>query len=234
MADRRLYRTREVRLRPLLPLAVLWCCAFVFLGGLALQQQVPYSQLLLDPNSINRVPWYTGLVSNLGILGWTTATVAAFFGAWVSHFGGRPGAANLLGRGGLLSALLLFDDLFQLHILVKPLLGIPKVVVYACYLALAIWWVVGRWREVARTRVELLAAAGLALGLSVVADRVAAPLPFLSADTALLIEDAAKFLGVLAWAQYFSLTTCDIVRSIVGGLRAGMGEPIDGAALESA
>lgn len=220
MAERRTNRTVGSRLRPLVPLAVIWMFGLALLGGLVVQRQVPYDQLLLDPNSLNRVPWYTGLVSNLGVLGWSVATTAGFFGAWIGHHGGRPNAAILLSRGAVLSTVLLLDDLFQLHVAVKPLFGISKPVVYLCYLLVAVWWLATQHQEIRRTRIELLAAAGIAFAASIVFDQAGAATSALSTQSALVIEDAAKFLGVLAWALYFVLTSSDIVRSIVAELRA--------------
>jgi hypothetical protein len=225
MSDRRTNRTGLSRLRPLLPLVCIWFLGCVLLTGLVLQRQVPYNELLLDPNSINRVPWYTGLVSNLGILCWTTATATAFFGAWLARFGGRPAASTMLARGAVLSSILLLDDLFQLHVAVKPLFGVSKPMVYACYLAVAGWWVVTQRTEIRRTRAELLLAALAAFGGSVIVDQLGAALPLLNADRSLLVEDACKFLGVLAWAQYFVLTSSDIGRSIVTELREQASRP---------
>lgn len=227
MAERRTRRTRAARLRPLLPLAGIWFAGVALLVVLALQREVPYDQLLLDPNSVNKAPWYTGLVSNLGILGWTTATAAAFFGAGVARYGGRPAAATLLHRGALLSTILLFDDLFQLHVALKPLFGVSKSVVYLGYVLVAAWWVATQYREIRRTRMELLLAAGAAFALSVLFDQFGPSLPRLSDQAVLLLEDAAKFLGVLAWAQYFSLTASDIMRSIVNELRAAAAAPVE-------
>lgn len=215
MAERRTTPTSASRLRPLIPLAAMWLSACLFLTLLLAQNQVPYDQLLLDPNSVNKVPWYTGLISNLGILGWTTATATGFFGAWVAHYGSRPSAATLLRRGAVLSTILLLDDLFQLHVAVKPLFGVSKPMVYVAYLAVAAWWAVTQRREIRRTRSELLVAAVLAFGTSIVADQIAEPLLGLGPQTALVVEDAAKFLGVLAWAQYFVLTSVDIATSIL-------------------
>lgn len=223
MTERRTNRTGLSRLRPLLPIAIIWAIGLVFLVGLALQRQVPYDELLLDPNNVAGIPWYTGLVSNLGILGWTTATVTAVFGAWIAHYGNRPAAARMLLHGAVLSAVLLFDDLLQLHVILKPALGIPKIAVYIAYLAIAGWWVVSQWRELRRTRAELLVAAGAAFAISIGLDQVAAIVPWLTASQRLLGEDAAKFLGVLAWAQFFTLTTSSIVTSIVTELRAAAG-----------
>ncbi|MGH1488367.1 MAG: hypothetical protein ACRBK7_03080 [Acidimicrobiales bacterium] len=203
-----------------MPLAGIWFLGCSLLVGLVLQRQVPYGELLLDPNSLNKVPWYTGLVSNLGILCWTTATSTAFFGSWLARFGGRQAASVMLGRGAVLSAILLLDDLFQLHVAVKPLFGISKAVVYLAYLLVAGWWVATQRKEIQRTRSELLLASLAAFGGSVVVDQLGDAIPLLDAQAALLIEDACKFLGVLAWAQYFVLTSSDIVKSIVGELRA--------------
>lgn len=219
MSERRTNRTGLSRLRPLVPIAVIWTMGLVFLVGLALQRRVPYDELLLDPNNVAGVPWYTGLVSSLGILGWTTATVTGFFGAWVAHYGNRPAAARMLVHGAVLSTVLLFDDLLQLHVILKPAVGIPKIAVYVAYLLFALWWVASQWRELRRTRAELLLAAGAAFTVSIGLDQVAGLVPWLGPDQRLLIEDAAKFLGVLAWAQFFTLTSGAIVTSIVTELR---------------
>lgn len=215
---------------PLLPLAGLWLVGLAVIGVLLAQRQVPYEELLLDPNTVNSIPWYTGLVSNLGILGWTTATATGFFGAWVAAFGGRPGAAGMLWRGALLSTTLLLDDLFQLHVAVGPL-GVPKVAVYLAYLVGAGAWIVTQHREIRRTRAELLIAAGLAFGVSILVDQTGGALPVLGQQGALVVEDASKFLGVLAWAEYFVLTSGDIVTSIVKRQRAEQAESAGAAAL---
>lgn len=226
MTERRSTRAGLSRLRPLLPLVGIWFLGCLFLVGLVLQRQVPYGELLLDPNSLNKVPWYTGLVSNLGILCWTTATSTAFFGSWLARYGGRPAAATMLGRGGLLSTVLLLDDLFQLHVAVKPLFGVSKAMVYVVYLAVAGWWVLTQQREIRRTRSELLLASLFAFGGSVFVDQFGSRLPLLNDEALLLVEDACKFLGVLAWAQYFVLTSSDIVKSILGELRAKAAAPL--------
>jgi hypothetical protein len=131
----------------------------------------------------------------------------------------------MLLHGAALSAVLLFDDLLQLHVILKPAIGIPKMAVYVAYLIVALWWVVGQWWELRRTRSELLVAAGGAFAVSIGLDQVADLLPWLSPDQILLLEDAAKFLGVLAWAQFFTLTSGAIVTSIVTELRQAAAHP---------
>ncbi len=211
MNERRTERSPIAGLRPIAPLAVLWFGGSVLLLALVKQNAVPIEELLLDPTSYNKLPWYTGMISNLGVLGWTTATVAAAGAGWVSRLGGRQRAAQMLRGGSLLSALLLLDDLFQLHIVVSKTIGTPKAGFYAMYFGLALWWSVGAAAELRRTRWPLLAAAGAAFGGSVVVDQLGTP-----SELSLLVEDSLKFLGILAWAQYYVLTARDITRSIVG------------------
>ncbi len=210
MSDRRTRRTLSAGLRPLLPLAVLWLAGSLLLYLLIRQEAVPHEQLLLDPNSYSRLPWYAGMVSNFGILGWTTGAVAAAGGAWISRLGSRSTAAELLRGGSLLSALLLLDDLFQLHVVVTKALSMPKVAFYGVYIGLGAWWALSNRAEVMRTRWQLLVAAGAALAGSAIADQIAP-----RTGNGLVIEDSLKFLGILAWAQFYVITGRDITRSII-------------------
>jgi hypothetical protein len=191
-----------------LPLVATWTAGSLLLVALAGQDAVPYEDLLLDPNATGRLPWYTGLISSLGVLGWTVAAVAAAAGAWISGQGGREQARQCLGGGALLSVLLLVDDLFQLHVVVSLGLGLSKVWFYGLYLLLGSWWLAHGRREIRRTRWPLLAAAAVALAGSVGVDQLVPPsLP------ALVAEDSCKFLGILAWGLYFVCTGRDIARS---------------------
>jgi hypothetical protein len=197
------------------PLLILWATAGLFLVALLMQRAVPFDQLVLDANRIAGVPWYIGLLSNLGIVGWSVAAAAAGGGAWVSVLGHRHGAERMLRGGAVLSILFLLDDLFQIHMLADPVIGVPKSAIMAGYATLTLWWLGANVREIARTRTGVFAAALLALMLSVVTDRLGTAGGRLGPLTSLALEDGLKFLGILAWAQYYLLTAADIVRSVV-------------------
>ncbi|MEZ5407339.1 MAG: hypothetical protein R2761_04890 [Acidimicrobiales bacterium] len=220
MTERRARRLLSASLRPLLPLAAVWAVASVFLGALAAQRVIPYEQLVLDPNAYGDIEWYTGLVSNLGILGWTSATVVAATGGWLAGQAGRPGARALLRGGALYSSLLLLDDLFQLHVVVTHALGTPKAAFYAGYVVLGCWWAWTNAGELSRTRWPLAAAAVAALSLSVVVDQGVPP-----GSVALVAEDSCKFLGIVAWSLYFVLTGRDIALSVLTPPPAQMSHP---------
>lgn len=210
MTERRSGPSWRSGFRPLVPLTVLWLLGSAFLVTMVRQNGIPYADLLLDPAQFDRRPWYTGLISNLGVLGWAVAAVAAGGGGWLAGIGGRDQAGQLLRGGSLLSGLLLLDDLFQFHIIVPKTLGAPKMAFYGLYAGLGTAWAYSNRSEFSRTRWHLLVAALLALGGSAFIDFAGD-----GRSTSLLAEDSAKFLGILAWALYFVLTVGDISRSIV-------------------
>jgi len=208
--DRRSLR-RTKQLRVVVPLLVVWLCAGLGLALVLRTGGIDDAQLLLDPAALAGLPWYTGLISNVGVLGWTVAAVAAAAGARVCALGDRPAAARFLRQAALLGGLLTIDDLFLLHSSVFPeAFGVSKRVILIGYLALAGMWVLGNTAEIRRTRWGLLAAAGCALVVSVGIDQFAR-----TQDWALVAEDTAKFLGIAAWATYFTLTSRDIAESIL-------------------
>ena len=94
--------------------------------------------------------------------------------------------------------------------MVSEAVGVPKPAAQALVLVPLGAWVVRFWPDIARTRYPVLLASLGANGLSVVVDTLVNPG---MGDGAVLYEDGPKFLGVLAWATYFVLTTCDIARS---------------------
>jgi hypothetical protein len=108
--------------------------------------------------------------------------------------------------------MLLVDDLFQIHAILLPTeLGVPKVLVEALIGAAIIRWFVKHRREIRRTHVHLLWAAMIGLVGSITVDAVLSPAP---GDSWLVVEAGSMFLGQLAWATYFVVTTRDIGRSV--------------------
>lgn len=213
MADRRQRPSVGWQLADLLPLAIVWAVAIAVVTVAGLQRSVPVSELFLDPASVAGVPWWTGLLSQLGLLGWTIAAAAAGGGAWLAGRLGRHTAAVFLGSGALLTALLLADDLLQVHAVLLPGIGIDKPLSQLLIVAPAPVWALTQHREILRTRWLVFVAAILGFAVSTGVDMWWAPT---AGDTGrTLVEDGAKFLGICAWAQYFTMTTADIARSVL-------------------
>jgi hypothetical protein len=194
--------------RSIVPLFCVWGFGFLVLAASAAQGHV--RELFLDPSYANGGAWWTGLVSQLGILGWTTAVASAAWAAWIARHTGRRAAAQFLYRGALASVVLLVDDLVGVHSMFWALGPLGKPFGLTLVLSpVAAWFWVYR-SDIRRTRWVLLAGAFVANALSIVADTLGhGSVSNLSA----LLEDGPKFLGILAWATYFVASTYDIARS---------------------
>ncbi len=193
------------------PLLAMWAAGGSVLAFVGAQRSVALEQLFLDPAYLAGEPWYTGVLSDLGVLGWASATVTALWGGWVASQTGRPTAARFLRAAALVSAILLADDLFQLHADLLRFLGLPKGIRQLVIVLPAVVWLVRYAADIARTRWVILVGALIGFGASLLVDGLAAP----GSTVGLFVEDSAKLLGVLAWTQYMVLTSLDIMRSTI-------------------
>ena len=202
----------RTQLRPIAPVFLVWLGGMAVLGLVASRDTGHRAELLLDPTDTGGLPWYVGLVSNLGIVGWCVASIAAFFASLAARTGNRLAAASMLRGGSMLCGLLLLDDLFLLHSNVLPkAIGVPKLLVVTIYGLIAVSWVLANLYELRRTRYPILVLASGALGASIAIDAIFKP----SGDFGLLAEDGGKFLGILAMATFFGLTASDVQGSVI-------------------
>jgi len=106
------------------------------------------------------------------------------------------------------------DDVFALHSSVlNDVSWLPRFAAQLLVATPALFWVLRYMGDIKRTRFVILFAALASLAASVLVDRSGV----LSGDTALLVEDGFKFLGILAWTQYFAMTSRDIADSAISG-----------------
>lgn len=197
---------------------MLWLVGLVVLFAARMQTATPLRTLLLDPAHLTGSKWYTGALSNLGILAWTAGVVFACAGAWVSRRIGRSSAARFLAFGALATLILLLDDVFALHASpLKRALGGSKNTAQVLIILPVVVWVLVFYEDIRRTRSALLFAAMSSLAGSVAIDVVVG----LQGDTQLLVEDGLKFLGILAWSQYFAITSRDIAASAIASVQNG-------------
>lgn len=204
---------------PLLLPAYLATAGLLGLGLLAEQLKgIPFGNFTRDPANILRMPFYTGALSNVGILLWcATAAICLFSAAVLRESLQAWGMRAFLLASGLFSGLLLFDDLFLLHEVVFPrYLHLHQNVLYAGYALMLLLCMVWFRRLILRTDfLILLCAAGL-LGSGMVADLLTDQ----AADTSLkfLIEDGLKLFGIVSWFIYYA-------RVSLLGVRDGLPAP---------
>jgi hypothetical protein len=169
--------------------------------GIAYTSDVPVTDLLRDPSATLDGAWYVGLVSIAGVALWAAAAAICLL-----CLGGNPtpGQRSLLLAGGITSVILGVDDAFLLHEALKNGMGIPSPVTIGVYgvIAIVLFW---RAWPYLKTRPDLavFVVAVVLFAISVVLDAAGEanlPTPPYSA----VIEDSAKFLGLVSWVTFFA------------------------------
>lgn len=163
---------------------------------------VPYPDLTMDPATRVGFPRYVGALSYLGVAAWFTGAACALFAA--SLLETRTDRARYLLALGLLTAWLGFDDLFLVHEGAgRILLGSERGedIIFGLYAVIGAALLLLHRRVLPTTPVPVLVAAGAFFAASVGVDR-----PHLELPGQFLLEDGAKFVGIVLWATYLILT----------------------------
>ncbi len=187
----------------LLPVFVLM---IVFLGFAKLSD-VPVTNLLRDPNAVLDGAFYVGLFSTAGIALWAAAAAICvlLLSAGVE---GQP--RTLLTAGAVVSLVAVVDDAYLIH---ETLPG-PAVVVFSLYgfVAVVLFW--RAWSYlIGRPNVSVFVVSIVLLALSLMLDFKVFTIP-----GSAIIEDIAKFLGIVAWVTFFGGFCRDLIitREITG------------------
>ncbi len=142
--------------------------------------------LTRDPTDVAGVPWWVGSISRLTNLCWAVAATVNILAARVSVTSRRR---PWLLLGGL-CAMIAIDDTWLVHEEIMPSVGVPEAALLAMYPLIVLLLVRWFW-SLRRTAAgaAVLTGAGMLAG-SLVTDA------FL---TGLVVEDALKLAGVVAW-----------------------------------
>ena len=164
-----------------------------------LQAGIQISYFTSDPSATVGEPSYIGLVSNVGILLWSGAAALCFFAFAMlrRRIPNEKKLSSFLLFSGLLTTLLLLDDLFLLHSNVHGSLDVPNWLILAGYMAIGFLYLIRFAATIRETEyVPLIFALGF-FGLSAVVD--ATPGNYSGQQ---LAEEGAKLLGIVSWAVY--------------------------------
>lgn len=180
---------------------------------------VPFSHLSRDPATALGGPFVTGYLSYLGACLWCAAATVALFSALLTRGGACGGRdAVFFLATGLLSGLMLADDLFMVHDgLVPYLLGDVERWNLALYALLAGAHLLAFAPLIRRTCLPLLAAAGCAFAASVLVDVQLIPL---AESRRHLAEDGFKFVGIANWAAWVTTACLQRLRASGAGVAA--------------
>lgn len=165
----------------------------------------PVSAFTRDIAAIADINPLNGLVSSIGITLWAAATAVAGFGAWMSRSGSVP-SKQCLGAIAGLSGILLLDDLFMVHeVFFGQVLGVSEIFPFGLYGLLALLWLGYWYRQILELPLAPLWLSALAFGISFATDALDAA-ALLGSDYGYLVEDGAKFIGIVNWVVFVGLS----------------------------
>lgn len=174
--------------------------ALVVVAALLLQPWFDPRLAFMDPiiagQTADCCHLYYGAASNLGALYMASAAVACLFAAAALGPVAERGGFRFLLTAGLVSGWLCLDDLFLLHEGVAPKLGVPQTAALAFDAALIAAYLFLNRQRLLAGQAPLLLLALVGLGLSTGIDVV------LHSPSVVAVEDAAKLLGLAAWAGF--------------------------------
>jgi hypothetical protein len=173
---------------------------------------VKMAKLSMDPLAQLKQPFYLGMISNLGILLWmATASVTLFASFHLTDGVAHPQRASFLRWVGILSLMLMCDDLLMLHEQVFPkYLYIPGRLVYVAYLTYTFLLILKFWRLIlSQDNYKFLILAYFFFGMSIAIDIDMFP-------GGIDIEDSFKILGLTTYTYYFITLSSDWLKDSRG------------------
>jgi len=164
---------------------------------------ISMDNLTRDPAQVRHFPVYIGLLSNIGSIMWCLAAAISLFTAgYIWRINGRAQESSFLGVIGLITCLLMIDDLFLVHDVIFPVyFHIPEIAMYIFYVSIAILM----YKYFAlfiqhNTEYTILMLSILLTGISVIMDMNIFP-------GGIDVEDTFKLFGITAYSYYCVVTS---------------------------
>jgi hypothetical protein len=176
--------------------------------GFAEFADVPVASLFRDSNAVLGGPFYVGSFSAIGVALWAAAGAMCIL---VLSTGMSGAAGKLLIAGAVVSITLGADDALLLHEAAESKLGIPELVFFSLHaiVVIVLFWPVRRYLA-SRPNIGVLVGSIGLLGVSLVVDQgVSQSFPHQP-----IIEDVAKFLGIVLWVAFFGGFCHAILRTV--------------------
>lgn len=159
---------------------------------------------------------FLGILSQIGILFWCVSSSICLFCALIitqKHYIWQN-LANFLQFFGLITLILLLDDLFLLHESIFPqLLKIPEEFVYFCYGISVLIGLIKFKKIIIQTEWTILLLSLIFFSFSLILDEII--LLNYSVGLKILLEDGFKLLGIASWFCYFGLVCLKVAQSAI-------------------
>jgi hypothetical protein len=187
---------------------LLYFVPLLFLAAIyviSLQLNVDMGLFFRDPVSIAGLPSVAGIVSSIGVMFWTISATLCLFSWGVLR--GRLSQASFstfLLCAGLMTTILLFDDLFLFHENLYPkYFGISEKYIYLGYASLIVCGMVKFRNNILDTDYVILLSCLTFFASSLLVDQFQQQIQDVIGGTRILLEDGFKLLGIVGWFGYF-------------------------------
>lgn len=194
----------------------LYIAGFVILAlGLAASQafDIPMRHLLGDPAQITGSEFYVGILSNLTVITWAAgAYVALYTWSLLSRVGAETEWIRFFKLGGLLTLVLMLDDLFMFHESIFPdYLFLPHLtglnpnekILFGIYGLFTIYYIYSSRHTFEKTPWIHFAVALGFFATSFLIDRGIGKYLVPNRTARILVEDGSKFLGTIGWSWFY-------------------------------
>lgn len=188
----------------------------VAIGVVSILYQIPIPNLTKDTTAIAHIHPLSGVLSNLGILLWCVAGTACAFAALILRSVKSRETYLFLLSSSLLSAYMMFDDLFQFHEDLSVRIGLNENVIYIILGIAVLTYLVYFRKIIFQTDIIVFLIALAFLALSLVVDKIGGLLRLIMhRDWEYFIEDGAKWIGIVFWCSYYIKTSFHFTTRII-------------------
>jgi hypothetical protein len=162
-----------------------------------------------DVTAAGEVPFYAGMVSQLGVILWSATAAICLFTALVLRYQNQnPTAQRFLFQAGTLTAVLLFDDVYLVHDSVFPeYLHISEKYVFVLYFIWCLVFLLLNLPEILSSEFLILGVALVMFGVSVFFDGARLykyEQLGITRNISTFLEDVPKFFAGATWLFYFT------------------------------
>jgi hypothetical protein len=186
--------------------------------------RITLSYFTRDISAIGNLPFFAGLVSQLGGLFWSTALAICLFAFFIlKRQGQNVSSRRFLLQAAILTGVLLLDDFFLFHEDIGPdYLHLSEKLIVPAYGLIALGFLFYNLREILASEYLILGLAFAFFGLSILMDAVHLEKYgrlgwIFNEQFSIFLEDGFKFVGVITWLVFFSRYAYQRIVSLLPG-----------------
>lgn len=170
-------------------------------------RDIPYENLVRDPNAIANLPKYIGFISQFGIFLWFASVGICFMGYFLIR---GIESVNIKSKYllyfGIFSLMLGLDDAYMLHEELAHR-GLYEEMFFGVYAVMLLVFILKFLKLFFQTHFILLILSGFCLASSIAVDKYD--------HTLFLLDDSFKVSGIVFWFVYFFRTVYSFCKEVI-------------------